>query len=104
MTTAYYCVAAPITQLRTDEVGSHTHLTIWVNHGLSGILVVRNEELPDILHLLRTETEVLHTYFASGTHTSGDLPSLPSSLQLISEYGELTTLGNVRKSIGRYPD
>lgn len=42
----------PITSVRAEVFGVHTHVGVWINHAKSGTLVVRNEELKGLLHIL----------------------------------------------------
>ena len=38
-----------------SESPSHTVLSIWINHGLSGTLILRNDEVEDMIRLLKPE-------------------------------------------------
>lgn len=49
-----YLGKAPISSVRTERMGGHYHVSVWVNHGKSGDLVVREDELTDLLKILST--------------------------------------------------
>lgn len=103
MSTSYYPLRAPVTYLRPEIMGGHTHVGIWVNHGKAGTLVVRNEEWRELLNVLTAEnTTVLRTHW--GGQDVGaivdDTPGLTDEQQVVSEYGELMTVGQVRARDG----
>lgn len=95
MSTTYYRLAPPITSVRAETTPAHTHLTIWCNHANVGTLVLRNEEVTPFLLLLcergQAATEVKDA-LSLNLGTVGQ----PGCLQLISEYGEVTTLDTLR--------
>lgn len=101
MSTSYYLPKTPITSLRAEVGGGHTHLGVWVNHAKSGTLVLRNEEMPLVLEMLEGR-EVMHIHFGGVgvgvVITGGD--DLEPEQMLISEYSELTTVEDVQKLKG----
>ena len=55
-TTYYYDLKKPVTYVEFDNgEGGHYHVSIWVNHGFSGILTIRKDELNDLLKLLSSD-------------------------------------------------
>lgn len=108
MSTSYYRLKPPITSVRAEVSDGHTHLGIWINHAKSGTLVVRNEELQDLLRVLTDDgSAVVKTRFGGSvlgkllepldrewTNQAADYTTL------VSECGELTTLGELRRGLG----
>lgn len=106
MSTSYYPLRAPVTSLRPEIAGGHTHVGVWVNHAKAGTLVVRNEEWRELLGALRDENVpedmILRTIWGGsdiGTVVE-DVPSLPGEQQVVSEYGELLKVEQVRAKAG----
>jgi hypothetical protein len=101
VSTSYYLPRAPITSLRADVGGGHTHLGVWVHHAKSGTLVLRNEEMTLFLEMLEGR-EVMHVHFGGvgvGVIITGGEDLDPDQV-LISEYSELTTVEDVRRLKG----
>ena len=101
MSTNFYALKKPITSIRPEIMGGHTHVGIWVNHAKSGILVFRNDEWKDAIWLFVEQDVALppmRTY--CGGKKEGcivkEIDTLPSEQQMISEYGELTTVKQIR--------
>lgn len=52
---------APVTCLRIVKTGIHTRISVFINHALTGVLTVRDDELDDVLRLFRYgEREARH--------------------------------------------
>ena len=107
MSTSYYRLASPITHLRIDGSGAHDKISIWVSHGLSGILVIPKHETHNILRIFSYDEAddkcPLHTYWGGkerGTVVTTNDESLPDEACVISEYGELLTVGEVKSRDG----
>lgn len=104
MSTSYYGLAPPITFLKLDSgKGGHDRLSIWVNHGLAGTLTLREEETRDILIRFTGPECLLHVYYGSpdtGAVVAVFSPDLPDEAVMISEYGELTTVAQVKAQCG----
>jgi len=49
MSTSYYRLKPPITHLRLEDTGGHNRLSIWVDHGLAGTLVLPKEATRDVI-------------------------------------------------------
>lgn len=52
MVSEAYRPKLPITSVRVEKKGSHLEVVIWVNHGLSGRLIVHDNEVLSLLMLL----------------------------------------------------
>lgn len=102
MSTEYYLLRKPITSLRLEPQGRHFKLSIWINHALAGELVL-SDELSEVLTLFmeREGAPALQRYWGGlkeGVVVKENVKNLCETQQVISEYGELTTVGEVRKS------
>jgi hypothetical protein len=93
MSTSYYRLKEPFTSVRVERRGSHDAIRIWVEHGLSGELIVPHDVTPEVLRALAQhgaaaqisagrDGPVLHRFDRT----------LTDDTQVVSEYGELTTL------------
>lgn len=105
MGTTYYALKAPFTSLAIIPGGGHAKLKIWVNHAFAGELTVRDtnehDELTAVLHALASEEEVGRLWYggdAIGCQGVLVHAHLTNDIQVISEYGELTTIGSIRDS------
>ena len=102
MSTSYYALKKPITSIRPEVMGGHTHVGVWVNHAKSGILVFRNEEWTKAIWLFveKNISEPPMRALWGGTKDGYIVEetdaSSPAEQQMISEYGELTTVGQIR--------
>ena len=101
MSTAYYGFAEPVTSIRPEVLGGHTHLGIWVNHAKAGTIVLRNEEARVFISLFRGP-EIMHSHWGGSEKgsivTGGE--SEEGDRLLVSEYGEILTVDDVRKRQG----
>ena len=83
-------------------MGGHTHVGIWVNHAKSGTLVFRNEEWKDAIWLFveKNVSEPLMRAVWGGTKKGCIVKETnaesPAEQQMVSELGELTTVGQIR--------
>jgi hypothetical protein len=107
MSTSYYHLKHPITSLRVEMRGEHAHLTIWTNGKNNGTLVLGRDELPDILHMFARDAGdggcPMRTHWGGaevGAVVTENTPGLADDMQIISEYGELLTVGRVRGRAG----
>ena len=109
MSTSYYHLREPVTALflRPEEAG-FTYLDIEVNgHGV-GSLLLHDEDVPVMLVLLSdagreyAEAPVRTSWGGEGVgcQVSERHRGLDPNLQLVSEYGELFTLAQVRAMAG----
>ena len=97
MSTNYYRLRKPFTSARTRPGGGHVGLSLWINHAKTGEIVVRNEELKDtLLALISDEPAVTQHGIGGGeTDLSYNDDTMEVGTCLISEYGELTSLGEI---------
>ena len=104
MSTDYYGFRKPITSIRAEVMGGHTHVGIWVNHAKSGTLVFRNEEWKEAIWLFVNEGEtVMRTYYGGkgvGTVVVEDIEGQESDRLLVSERGEIVSVAEVRSREG----
>ncbi len=99
MSTEYYLFKEPITYVRAEKQGVHTHVSIFVNHAYAGELVFREEEADSFLHMLvNVDDPLLRRSCAKEgmvTHWNHDSRGFQRDQQVVSEHGELTTLGKI---------
>ena len=102
MSTEYYALKKPITSIRPEIMGGHTHVGIWVNHAKSGTLVFRNEEWKDAIWLFVEKNvseppmRILWGGIKDGCIVKETNTSSQTEQQMVSELGELTTVGQIR--------
>jgi len=104
VSTEYYRLAKPITSIRTETRGGHTHLSLWLNHAKSGTLVLRNDELSDFLDLLCGDDRCLLTHYGGkgvGVVVTEGPCTADDREQVVDEYGKLSTALDVRESAGK---
>lgn len=108
MSTDYYALKKPITSIRPEIMGGHTHVGIWVNHAKSGTLVFRNDEWNDAIWLFvekNVSTPPMRSFWGGvedGCVVEEADNSLPAEQQMISELGELMTVGQIRAKAKSY--
>jgi len=109
MSTSYYRLKPPVTHLRLEEGDGHDRLTIWVNHANAGTLTLRKEEMREmldcfILHEADNECP-LRSYWGGadrGAVVYANENDLPDEMMVISEYGELLTVAQVKARDGAH--
>lgn len=96
MSTSYYRLKPPITSVRADSGGSHTILGIWVNHAKAGEITLRNEEVSDVLRVMRADSLAI-TRFARHDGYGYDFcdDDVEIDTPLVSESGEIVTLADL---------
>lgn len=104
MSTDYYRLKEPITSIQAEILGGHTHVGIWVNHAKSGTLVFRNEEWKEAIWLFRDGESLppMHSHWGgveAGTIVTSR-ETLPDEQQLLSEYGELLSVKDIKSRHG----
>lgn len=108
MSTSYYRLRPPVTSVRVESAGHHDRVHVWVEHGLAGALVVPKDCTPSLLLLLSNE-EMDDSKVPLRTLWGGDIrgtivqvndPGLPDGCQVVSEYGEVFTVGAVKARQG----
>lgn len=99
MSTDYYRPVKWISGLVVKYEGPHAYISIW-NHGaFAGRLVIKKEDAQDALSLFCEPTAAAHVWCGSDrVHVDKD-DRLSEGDVLISEYGEVTTLGKLLESI-----
>ena len=109
MSTSYYRMRPPVTDVRVEQGAAYSTVQIWLSHALAGKMTVRDEELKDFLRLLFDNQQddlrcAAHAYFGGderGCVVTLNEPVLPDDAKVLSEYGELETIGSVRAWAGR---
>ena len=89
MGTDYFELRKPITHLSLEKRGGHYRISIWINHGLSGVLIIREDELDDTMDLFTSEKVVYHGYYGSGQKEIIEKIHETNNLVVISEYGNI---------------
>lgn len=106
MSTEYYALKKPITSIRPKIMGGHTHVGIWVNHAKSGTLLFRNDEWADAIWLFVDKDESpMRTFWGAvkdGCIVKETDASSPAEQQVVSEFGELITVGQIRAKAKNY--
>jgi len=103
MSTSYYKLRNPFTHLELEHTGGHNHLRVWVDHGLSGTLVIPDRYFAEALRTLFIEyPPALRTHW--GGKDKGAIVTvneeLPEKAVVLSEYGELMTVAQVKARAG----
>lgn len=62
MSTEYYRLKSPFTSIRLEAGPTHTILAMWVNHANIGYVTLRNEEVSDVLGVLRRDKVAVIRY------------------------------------------
>ena len=97
MATEYYLLKEPITYVVLKKQDDHTHMSIFITRVI-GELVLREEEVVPILRMLIDEEPLLSQSCAKEgmvTHWFHDARGFQKEQLVVSEYGELTTLGKI---------
>ena len=108
MSTHYYRLKQPLTSIhiQTHDSPQHKYVDIWVNHGLAGTLTIPKDLISHFLFCLYDrDDEVVYTSWGGkekGTQVNfiGDSRYLPDDMTLISEYGEVFTLKEIKARQG----
>ena len=107
MSTSYYTLKEPVTSIRPEVKGGHTHVGIWINHGKAGTLVFRNEEWGKGIWLFFNDDvgdAPIHQHWGGdkeGLVVNEYTLNLKDEQQMISENGELTTVREIRAEAGK---
>lgn len=100
MSTNYYSLKKPITSIRPKIMDGHTHVDIWVNHAKAGTLVFRNDEWKDAIWLfVENNISPMRTFWGGvekGCIVEETDTSFSTEQQMVDEFGELTTVGQIR--------
>lgn len=99
---------SPITHLKLQRAGKkNAKLFIWVNHQLAGKLVLDKQEIRQVLACFTLKEPdnkcPLRSYWGGdgvGTIVYANEPDLPKEMQVISRYGELLTVAQVKARQG----
>ena len=102
MSSSYFRFKKPITCVRIETKGAHDWVTVWVNHQNAGTLVVDYKTGKDFLEMFNSREQVLHCY--AGPDLNGTSacvvrtdPSISDDEYVISDYGNVSTAGEVQK-------
>jgi hypothetical protein len=100
MSTNYYRLKRPFSSARATVGGSHTTISLWVNHAKAGDIVLRNEEVPGVLLCLIRDSEAVRRVGIGGGKTElyyKDDDVEPQTC-LISECGEITSVSDLTRA------
>ena len=109
MSTSYYRLRAPITSLRVEEKDlTHIRIRIWISHEFSGELVLADHaEVSSIILMFALYEDddkcPLRAHWGGkdrGAIVTVNDDTLADSECVISEYGELLTVGEVKARDG----
>ena len=108
MSTNYYCLKSPITYLHLEPRGDYYSLSLWVNHALSGSLMLREDDLSDVIMCF---ADVVDDTQCPLRTTAGAIDrgiivhiqdlSLPDDTLLISSHRELLTVREIKALDGK---
>jgi hypothetical protein len=104
MSTDYYGLCEPVTYLKLETGQGHDKLKVWINHALAGELTLANRETKQFIKLFAQYSDCLmHTHWGGnecGAVVSEHDEDLIDEMCVISEYGELLTVRQVRARDG----
>lgn len=92
MSTNYYKLKRPITHLELAEGDEHNCLTVYVNDGLSGVLVLPKSVTGQVVRMFTRYEEALFEWWDGCVV---DYVGLSSDTLVVSDAGELLTVGQV---------
>ena len=101
MSISYYELELPITNIHVDKFNGHAHVGIWVNHKKAGTLIMEPKEWDKMSDLFQSNYKVAYTYW--GGENLGMMLFVYregfEDEQIINEYGEITTLRQLRERV-----
>ena len=106
MSTNYYRLRPPITHLKLQREGEGFKLFVWVNHQLSGRLILDKQDTHQVLDCftLKEPDDKCPLRSYRGGDERGTVVYenvlLPGEALVISEYGELLTVAQVKARHG----
>ena len=108
MSTSYYRLRPPITNLELDEGLYYDVLKVWINDSLAGELALTEDEVKEVIRcfaLREADNECpLRAYWGGdeeGTVVYANEDNLPDEMIVVSTYGEILTVGQVKARAGR---
>lgn len=107
MSTKYYTLQHPITRLEVNYFPNTDLVQVWVGGEFSGTLIVPKDTASSLVRMFADDD-----MYPPAAHTSwgGDATGMrvtvyetyqPDDLQIISDYGGLTTIGELKAEAGR---
>ncbi len=107
MSTNYYNLKEPFTSVRILSEGNHDKITFWSRHGNAGTLIVERGDGKLIIKMLINYNEdtkcPMRTHWGGkdiGAIVTENIPNLEDKRVLISEYGEIVTVKEIRNRKG----
>lgn len=104
MSTDFFRLKPPVTSLFAEAEGEYVRLSVWVSNAFSGELLLRAEDVGDFVLSLVVGGVCMHTYWGgleTGVLVDFYGGALPDNTVVISAGGEITTVGKVKKLVGR---
>ena len=108
MSTSYYKLKPPLTSIRREDKGEHTHITLWADHKNIGTLTVGIDNAVDFMLMFArggTGNEAMHARWAgydTGIVVTEREANLTDDLMLVNAYGETATVGDLRAENGKH--
>ena len=98
MSTRFYLLREPVTELQLKKKDGRTRVDIWLRGQKAGSLMVSELDLTDLILTFKGKEAALRV----GKKIFPEVPQgIPPTTQLISEYGELTTLGELMEATNK---
>jgi hypothetical protein len=97
MSTSFHFLRKPFTSARTTIAGGHTTLSLWVNGAKTGDLVLRNEEVRDVLLAIsrQGEDDISCAVITNSMGVRLNHDHIDQNASLVSECGDLTCLSEL---------
>ena len=103
MSTSYYALRKPISNLQMRDDGANCFLEIWIAGFYAGALTTPKEHIGSIRRMMYEGTDDFHcplrTHWGGkdrGAIVTVNIPDLADEELVISEYGELLTVAQVK--------
>lgn len=99
MGTRFYLLKSPVTRLQLEANQELDKLSVWIDHELSGALMMPKGQSRDVtLFFVRQEPALYARWGGAmrGTVVTVDDPDLLDEMAVVSERGELMTVGEVK--------
>lgn len=99
MSVYYYELEKPITHLSAENKGEHYRISIWINYGLSGILIVKTDKFNDVLGLFISDKVIFHSHYENQKGEILKKINETNNLVVISEYGSIVNVKELEERI-----
>lgn len=97
MSTDFFEFESPVTSVRERVKGQHSRISVFVNHKLSGVLVVGTDEAPGVITLFAGHEPVARRIGTGGGGVAVHFyKSVSPETVLVSSDGKLVTAGELQ--------